>query len=228
MDVSREDAREAFHRLMRDARARGRDMRDAAPGGAAAGAIALGIAAIGGYVAYRALSGSKERHGDDAPWASAKDSSAGVVSGEETIQRSVTIDATPQEIRKAARDNASALFGGTSAVRWEGDALTVGNSTYRFSGEGEERRFTLDGDDSTHGMVRMAAAPGKRGTTVSVALTHRPLGGKVGNAARGLAQKDAKTRIGHSLKRLKMLVEAGEVADAANLRADAKIKNGEA
>lgn len=222
MDFSRDDLRATANRFARDMRRRGADMAEAAPTGAAAGMAVLGIAALGGYVAYRALRGDQQTHGDDAPWASSKSSNAGVVSGEETIQRSITINASVDKIRAAAREHAADVFGGGDrSVHLADDTLTIGDVTYRFQGGGDERRFTVDGDETTHGVMRMAAAPGGRGTTLSVALTHKPLGGKLGNAARGLAQKDAKTRLTHMLKRLKMQVEAGEVADAAYTCADA-------
>jgi len=61
------------------------------------------------------------------------------------------------------------------------------------------------------GSVRFAAAPGDEGTEVTVALEYDPPGGKLGVFVAKLAGEDAGTQVYITLKRLKALMEAGEI-----------------
>ena len=60
--------------------------------------------------------------------------------------------------------------------------------------------------------VALAAAPGMRGTEVRVTLEHRPVGGGVGLGLMKIAGVDPDQRVRGALRRLKQLVEAGEIA----------------
>ena len=71
---------------------------------------------------------------------------------------------------------------------------------------------SLEGADVVSaGSVNFDAAPGGRGTRVTVNLQYSPPGGKVGAAVARLFGRDAETEIREDLRRFKQLVEAGEV-----------------
>jgi uncharacterized membrane protein len=61
------------------------------------------------------------------------------------------------------------------------------------------------------GSVRFAAAPGDEGTEVTVALEYDPPGGAIGKMAAKLTGEDAGLQVYITLKRLKALMEAGEI-----------------
>ena len=71
---------------------------------------------------------------------------------------------------------------------------------------------SLEGADVVSaGSVNFDEVPGGRGTRVTVHLQYSPPGGKVGAALAKLFGRDAETEIREDLRRLKQLVEAGEV-----------------
>ena len=90
--------------------------------------------------------------------------------------------------------------------------------------EGEEVIWrTLEGSDvEAEGSVRFRDAPGGRGTEVASVVRYRQPGGALGLAAAKLLQIDPKTETRRALKRLKMLLETGEIATSANRVADAR------
>ena len=61
------------------------------------------------------------------------------------------------------------------------------------------------------GSVRFAPAPGDEGTEVTVAIEYDPPGGALGKFAAKLTGEDAGLQIYITLKRLKALMEAGEI-----------------
>ena len=72
--------------------------------------------------------------------------------------------------------------------------------------------WSLEGADVVSaGSVNFDAAPGGRGTRVTVNLQYSPPGGKVGAAVARLFGRDAETEIREDLRRFKQIVEAGEV-----------------
>ncbi len=71
---------------------------------------------------------------------------------------------------------------------------------------------SLEGADVPNaGSVRFAAAPGDEGTEVTVALEYDPPGGKLGAFVAKLSGEDAGVQVYMALKRLKALMEAGEI-----------------
>lgn len=62
------------------------------------------------------------------------------------------------------------------------------------------------------GSVHFTAAPGGRGTEVKVVLRYDPPGGKVGAVISRMFGEDPEWQVQEDLRRLKMLVEAGEIA----------------
>jgi uncharacterized membrane protein len=72
---------------------------------------------------------------------------------------------------------------------------------------------SIEGSDVVSaGSVHFEDAGGNRGTRIRVRLQYSPPGGKVGTAVAKLLGRDAATEIREDLRRLKQLLEAGEVA----------------
>lgn len=65
------------------------------------------------------------------------------------------------------------------------------------------------------GSVRFEPAPGGRGTEVRVSMEYAPPAGRVGRAVAKLAGREPDNQVLDSLRRLKMIFEAGEVATGA-------------
>lgn len=69
-----------------------------------------------------------------------------------------------------------------------------------------------DGDLDTAGSIHFEPAPGNRGTVVRVNQKFDPPGGKLGIAVARLLGADPHTQTRESLRRLKQILEAGEIA----------------
>jgi len=82
-------------------------------------------------------------------------------------------------------------------------------------------RTTEESDIESEGSVLFRDAPGDRGTEVIAIVSYRQPGGTVGQVAARLLQVDPTTQVRRGLKRLKMLLETGEIATSANRVADA-------
>lgn len=67
-------------------------------------------------------------------------------------------------------------------------------------------------DVESTGSVRFERAPGERGTIVSVSLNYLPPAGALGAAIAKLLGEEPETQIKEDLRRLKQILEAGEVA----------------
>lgn len=70
------------------------------------------------------------------------------------------------------------------------------------------------------GEVRFTPAPGGRGTEVRVHMTYAPPAGRIGQVVAKLAGEEPDNQILDSLRRLKMVFEAGEIATSAMRPAD--------
>jgi uncharacterized membrane protein len=72
---------------------------------------------------------------------------------------------------------------------------------------------SLEGSDVAHaGSVHFTAAPGKRGTYLEVILRYDPPGGKLSAKVAMLFGEEPSLQIGSDLRRLKQLLETGEIA----------------
>jgi uncharacterized membrane protein len=80
---------------------------------------------------------------------------------------------------------------------------------------------SVDGDLEHWGTVRFSPAPGGRGTEVRVNAGYRPPGGVLGSALASLLGTLSETKMSNDLRRLKQLIETGEV-----VRSDASIHTG--
>ena len=84
--------------------------------------------------------------------------------------------------------------------------------------EGEELawRSTPDSEVDAEGKVMFRDAPGGRGTEVEAIVAWRPPWGIAGHWVARAFHRDPRAQGRQDLKRLKMLVETGEIATAAN------------
>ncbi len=145
--------------------------------------------------------------------------------------RTVTIDAPRQTLFDMLRDPAR-LPGILSNLQ---DMQAIGPDTWRWhikgplgqqieahtriveerSGESLAWRSTDDSPLDTEGKITLRDAPGGRGTELTARIAYRPPGGDVGHWIATAFRRDPHSQGRHDLKRLKMLVETGEIATAA-------------
>ena len=197
----------------------------------------LGVSLAAGAAAYifskQNGDGAKARHSpDDAPGRTARRSF-----GEyDVVGRSVTIGRPREEIFAFWRDfsNLSQVMENVVAVRANGDR---GRSVWTIKaplggtvdieteivreepGKLIAWRSIAGSDIDTEGRVTFKDAPGQRGTRVSATIAYKPPAGEIGRAAAKLFLREPAVQARHDLKRLKMLMEAGEIATSAR-RAD--------
>ena len=74
-------------------------------------------------------------------------------------------------------------------------------------------RSTETSDIDTEGRVKFSDAPGNRGTEVEAIIAYKPPAGGLGRLIAKIFQHEPKIQARRELKRFKMLMETGEVAD---------------
>ena len=78
---------------------------------------------------------------------------------------------------------------------------------------------SIDGSDiETRGEVRFEDAPGDRGTRVRLTMSYDPPGGALGRSIAKLFLREPQVQARHDLKRVKMLMETGEIATSARTK----------
>jgi uncharacterized membrane protein len=197
----------------------------------------IGGAVIGGAALYaRQQRGSGRRMPalrDDAPNRAARQSRFGdhAITG-----RTITIGRPRAEVYAMLDDfdrypefmeHVEGVRTGTDGIsEWSvagprGADLTI--TTRRDSGiEGESIEWrSVDGSRiAAHGTIRLSDAPGDRGTVVEAILAWQPPAGIAGQALAKVFGIDPKAQARRNLKRLKMLMETGEIATSANRKAE--------
>ncbi|WP_210530338.1 SRPBCC family protein [Rubellimicrobium arenae] len=207
-----------------------------------AAAATLGLGALAGLAAYSYLGPSAsqaQRHAktprltDDAPGRTARQARFGdyAVTG-----RSVTINRPRQEIYAFWRD-----FSNLS--KFMENIEDAGESEPGFSswtiraplgqtvkvksrivsdrpGEQIAWRSTEESQIDTEGKVMFRDAPGGRGTIVETIISYKPPLGAVGQAVAKLFSAEPSVQARRDLKRLKMLLETGEIATNRNRRGE--------
>jgi uncharacterized membrane protein len=170
---------------------------------------------------------------DDAPGRTAKQARFG---GYAVTGRSVTIDRPREEIYAFWRDfsnlpkfmenieNAGEIEPGLS---WWRIRAPLGFSVEVRSrivndrpGEQIAWRSTDDSQIETEGKATFRDAPGGRGTIVEAVIAYKPPMGALGQAVAKLFSAEPSVQARRDLKRLKMLLETGEIATSANRRSD--------
>ena len=204
-------------------------MKDSTKGKAEAAAgigLALGAAALGAFMATRKNRGSS----DDAPWFTRR--------GEDVVGRTVTIRKPRAELYSFWRDfaNLAQFMENLEQVTDKGGGRSVwtikapGGQTVDVETEiAEETENALiawrsvEGSDiKTEGRVTFDDAPGDRGTRVGLVIAYDPPGGQLGKAIAKLFQREPAIQARHDLKRLKMLMETGEIATSARRKEDTR------
>lgn len=181
-------------------------------GAALRGKIGLALAAAGGGLVY---SSRRRRH--------VPQRHAPSMEGTATM----TIDASPEELYQRWRDveNLANLFEHVLEVHSHGEGRSswvVQGPLRKLEWESEitvdepGRRIawrSLPGGDVDHvGEVLFQESAGDRGTVVTVHMAYAPPGGKLGAAVAGLLGREPRQTLREDLRRLKMLVETGEIA----------------
>ncbi|KZY48227.1 cyclase [Roseovarius sp. HI0049] len=193
-----------------------------------AGILAAGAAAFW----YRSQQPRPVGPPDSAPGRTSRQSRYGdyAVSG-----RSVTINRPRAEVYSFWRDfsNLASFMSNVEAVKTEGD-LTIwtiaapagGSVTVRTrivsDRENEEIAWrSVEGSDiDTEGKVMFRDAPADRGTEVEAVIAYVPPAGRLGQAIAKLFWTEPRVQGRHELKRLKMLMETGEVTTSRNRKSD--------
>jgi len=207
-----------------------------------AAATVLGLGALAGLAAYSFLGESKPqakrqaevpRLPDDAPGRTAKQARFGdyAVTG-----RSVTINRPRQEIYEFWRDfrNLSRFMENIEDAR----EVEPGISTWTIRaplgmtmsvksrivndrpGEQIAWRSTQDSQLETEGKVSFRDAPGGRGTIVEAHVAYKPPMGALGQMVAKVFSAEPSIQSRRDLKRLKMLLETGEIATNKNQRGE--------
>ena len=209
-------------------------------------ATTLGLGALAGLAAYAVLApvglslprpgGNRPRPpADDAPGRTSSERST--FGGYSVAGKTVTIARPRDEVFAFWRDlsNLARFMESIEAVREEGDrqvwtlrspAGGTAQVTTRLVNEkpGEQVawRSTEDSEVDTEGKVMFRDAPAGRGTEVEAIISWRPKGGEAGRLLGKLFQQDPSQAARRDLRRLKMLLETGEIATAKTTRAGAR------
>lgn len=197
-----------------------------------AGAAALGIGLAVGGIALGSVLAAKTKKGrspDDAPGHTARRGSGAYdVSG-----RTVTIRKPRAELFAFWRDFSNLAQFMENLEKVEGGANGANMSTWHIKapagrtvavkteivserdGELIAWRSVEGSDIDTEGRVTFEDAPGNRGTRVGLIIAYKPPAGELGRAVAKMFRREPAIQARHDLKRLKMLMETGEIATSA-------------
>ena len=195
----------------------------------AAAVLALTVGA--GLAAGAFLKSSPKRPHDSAPGRTARRSSFG---GYQVAGRTVTIKAPRSRIYEMWRkpEHLADFMEGLAAVQASGEDVTWVIDTPNGHLAVETRlvedrenealawRSVEGAEVEIEAKVQLRDAPADRGTEVEAHIAWRPQAGIVGQWAARLRGADPKLRGKQELKRLKMLLETGEIATSSNRKAD--------
>lgn len=195
----------------------------------AAAVLALTVGA--GLAARAMLKSAPRRPPDSAPGRTARRSGFGAY---QVAGRTVTIKAPRSRIYEMWRnpDHLTDFMEGLAAVQVSGDDVTWVIETpdghlaveTRLVEDRENEalawRSVEDAEVEIEAKVQLRDAPAGRGTEVEAHIAWRPQAGIVGQWAAKLRGTDPKMRGKQELKRLKMLLETGEIATSDNRKAD--------
>jgi uncharacterized membrane protein len=189
----------------------------------------LGLAALGGVLAYRGATGHCNVYGAlGLSTAERRGPVTSIPAGQGIkVEKSVTIDRPREELFRFWRnlENLPHVMSHLESVRVTGPNrshwVARGPLGKRFEWDAEihtERANeliswrSLPGSEvDTAGSVHFTPAPGGRGTEVKVVLKFDPPAGKAGAAVAGLFFQSPGDQIKDDLRRLKQTMEAGEI-----------------
>lgn len=199
--------------------------------GGRSNAVIMGAAGVAAVAAVAGVALMRSRRGhrtggwdDDAPGRTARRSF-----GSKSVDgRTVTIAKPRSEVEAALKDAGLFMRVMPELVAFapQGDGryaleFDLGGSSQRLVARivrSEPGRFlawhSCEGSDiDAQGKFEFADAPGDRGTRVTAIVVTTP--GTLGRAKAKLTRTDPETLMRHALKRLRMLLETGEIAIAA-------------
>jgi uncharacterized membrane protein len=158
---------------------------------------------------------------------SATDGSERTERGSIPVNKSVIVNAPPEEVYAFWRDlpNLPRFMRHLETVTWSGEgrshwvAKAPGGGVVEWDAEITEDRpnqliawRSIEGSEvDNSGTVRFEQAAGGRGTVVSVKLNYNPPGGAAGALAAKLAGEDPDGQMQVDLRRFKQIIEIGEV-----------------
>lgn len=170
---------------------------------------------------------STDQVSDDAPQRAKRDDKE---DGFAVVGRSVTINRPRTELFAFWRDfqNLPTFMENVESIEMTGPATSrwtirapVGTKVELeteivdvVQGNSISWRSTEDSSIKTEGTVSFADAPGDRGTIVTADIAYVPPAGDIGRAIAKLLGAEPNIQARHELKRFKMLMEAGEIANA--------------
>jgi len=187
----------------------------------------LAEAVVGGSLVYRGLSGHCSFYATlgVSTTCHPKQTSVPAETGVR-VDQSITINRRPEELYRFWRDfqNLPRFLSHLKSVevtgyhrsRWTARALGM-NLSWEAEVINEKEPSliawrSLEGSEvDTAGSVHFLPAPGGRGTEVRVELKYQPPAGKLGAALAWLFGDSAEAQIKEDLRRLKQIMEAGEV-----------------
>ena len=111
---------------------------------------------------------------------------------------------------------------GDTRMRWTvaapgGRTVTIETETVEARQDEMFAWRSVEGSEiEMRGHVAFRDAPGGRGTEVAAEIEYVPPGGTLGQLVAKLFQREPAVQVRHDLKRLKMLLEAGEIATNRN------------
>ena len=202
-----------------------RDYREALP----SPWIVLGLGALAGAATAYYFSGRDDyapRLRDSAPRRTAKRQPG----RHTTVGRTVTIARPRAELYAFWREPSNLSFMenierveklGDRRMRWTvaapGGSSTIETETIEArDGELFAWRSVEGSEIEMRGRIEFRDAPGDRGTEVTAEIEYVPPGGTLGQAVAKLFQREPRVQARHDLKRLKMLLETGEIATNRN------------
>lgn len=196
----------------------------------------LAAALAGGWLLYRGVAGNtrlRQALGADAATGHGLEErdKRRTTAGTADVERSITIDADPEELHEVWRDPEQL----SRIVGHVGEVTAAGEDRWRWTVRGprgreltwetrivEERPGELlrwesaaDATVPNEGALRFAPAPGDRGTAVTLSVSFDPPGGALGTAALERLDVVPDALAGTALRRFKSLVETGEVPTTA-------------
>lgn len=192
---------------------------------------AVGAVLIAGVAATAALT-SRARSSGNAPGRTAR---RGRFGNYAVVGKTVTINRPRAELFAFWRDfeNLPDFMENIEKVSVNGTRSTwtiaapAGQSVTVESEIVEERENELiawrsveESQIDTEGRVKFRDAPGGRGTIVEAIIAYDPPGGEIGRLFAKLFQKEPDIQARRDLKRFKMLMEAGEIANSAHTKND--------
>lgn len=201
------------------------------PLAAAVLALTVGAGLAAGTILKSGLPSGGRRPPDSAPGRTARRAQFG---GYQVTGRTVTINAPRSRIYEMWHDpgRLADFMQDLASVQVDGDRVTwliqspdgpLSVETRLVEDRKDEAlawRSVEGADIQIEAKVQLRDAPAGRGTEVEAHIAWRPHGGIVGHWAAMMRGTDPAIRGRQELKRLKMLVETGEIATSNNRKAD--------